>query len=62
VSVDGVGMVADVEVGDWVSLHWDWLCDRLNQDQVRMLRHYTLRHLAIVNDLANHAAVIPILD
>jgi hypothetical protein len=62
VSVDGVGMVADVEAGDWVSLHWDWLCDRLTQDQVRMLRHYTLRHLAIVNDVTNQAAVLPILD
>ena len=29
--------------GDWCSLHWDWVCDRLKPAQVRSLRHYTRR-------------------
>ena len=49
-SVDGVGMVGGVAPGDWVSLHWEWVCDRLSEAQVGRLRRYTERHLAIVND------------
>ena len=30
-SVDGVGMVGGVAPGDWVSLHWEWVCDRLSE-------------------------------
>jgi len=36
--------------GDWCSLHWDWVCDRLEPAQVRSLRHYTQTQLAAVND------------
>lgn len=60
-SVDGIGMVGPVEAGDWVSLHWEWVCDRLSQVQVARLRRYTLRHLAIVNDAADRSAVLPVL-
>jgi hypothetical protein len=49
-SVDGVGMIGELEAGDWVSLHWEWVCDRLTERQVGYLRSYTLRHLQIVND------------
>jgi len=49
-SIDGVGMLAEVTAGDWVSLHWEWVCDRLSAGQVRLLREYTLRHLRIVNE------------
>ena len=36
--------------GDWCSLHWDWVCDRLEAAQVRSLRHYTRAQLTAVND------------
>ncbi len=49
-AIDGVGLTSDLAVGDWVSLHWEWVCDRLSEQQRRSLRHYTDRHLAIVND------------
>jgi hypothetical protein len=49
-SVGGVGMVGALEPGNWVSLHWEWVCDRLTDAQVGRLRRYTERHLAIVND------------
>ncbi|MGH3496034.1 MAG: DUF6390 family protein [Nocardioidaceae bacterium] len=48
-SIDGVGMTTDLREGDWVSLHWEWVCDRLTKGQLAALRHYTDRHLAIVN-------------
>jgi hypothetical protein len=60
-SVDGVGMVGGVEPGDWVSLHWEWVCDRLTQEQVMRLRAYTERHLAIVNDRQTRSAVPALL-
>ncbi len=61
-SVDGMGMVGDLAVGEWVSLHWEWVCDRLTVAQVRALRHYTLRHLAIVNDGNLHSGPARLLD
>ena len=49
-SVDGVSMIDQLGAGDWVSLHWEWVCDRLTERQVGYLRSYTLRHLRIVNE------------
>jgi len=59
-SVDGVGMVGDLGPGDWVSLHWEWVCDRLTRRQVGFLQAYTLRHLRIVNDGNLHSATGPV--
>jgi len=39
-----------LQPGDWVSLHWQWVCERLSARQVATLRRYTLHHLAVVND------------
>jgi hypothetical protein len=60
-SVDGVGMVGPLAPGDWVSLHWEWVCDRLSAPQVARLRRYTERHLGIVNDATAGSAVPAIL-
>lgn len=60
-SLDGVGMVGSAVVGEWVSMHWEWVCDRLTDTQVRYLRRYTRRHLDIVNDAGNHSAVPSLL-
>lgn len=60
-SVDGIGMVASCQPGDWVSLHWEWVCDRLTESQVRYLHAYTERHLQIVNDPGTSSIVPPIL-
>jgi hypothetical protein len=60
-SVDGVGMVGGVAPGDWVSLHWEWVCDRLTEAQVGRLRRYTERHLSIVNDRSARSLVPQLL-
>jgi hypothetical protein len=44
------GSDTDLRPGDWVSLHWQWICERLSKRQVATLRRYTLHHLAVVND------------
>lgn len=48
-SVDGVSMIDGLAVGRWVSLHWDWVCDKLTEPQARYLRDFTVKHLNIVN-------------
>ncbi len=48
-AVDGSGFVDELAPGDWVSLHWDWVCDRLSPRQLTNLRRYSLRQLEITN-------------
>ncbi|MFY9805748.1 MAG: DUF6390 family protein [Pseudonocardiaceae bacterium] len=49
-AVNGSGFVDRIGPGDWVSLHWDWVCDRLGPRQLADLRRYSLRQLKITND------------
>ena len=48
----GSASPADLRPGDVVSLHWDWVCDRLSPAALKWLRYCTLRNLAAVNSLA----------
>lgn len=57
-SIDGVGLASPLETGDWVSMHWEWICDRLTERQVRTLRYYTDRHLKIINDAGSTGATM----
>lgn len=59
-SVDGIGMIGGLRPGDWVALHWEWVCDRITRPQLDRLRRYTEHHLAIVNDRRTRSAV-PVL-
>ena len=52
VKADGRGFLSSLTRGDPVSLHWDWICDRLEPVDVRALDRYTARHLRLANDLA----------
>lgn len=45
----GLGLAAEVRPGDWVSLHWDWVCDRLSRRQLTNLRRYSLLELDVTN-------------
>lgn len=51
----GSAVASDLQPGEWVSLHWDWVCDRLSTRQLRNLHHYTLRQLALVNEQVAHS-------
>ena len=53
-ALDGSAIAHGIGAGDWVSLHWDWICDRLTQRQLRALRGFTLRHLDLVNHRVEH--------
>lgn len=54
-AVDGLGLVGDVAPGDWVALHWDWVCDRLSPRQLANLRRFTARQLDITNNRVAHS-------
>lgn len=57
---DGTGFVADLAPGDWVALHWDWVCERLSPGQLGALRRSTADQLALVNG-ASHPAPAAVL-
>ena len=49
---DAVPLAGAVEPGDWCSLHWDWVCERLTPRQLAGLRRHTLAQLDVVNGVA----------
>lgn len=52
-ALDGVGFVEALAVGDVVSLHWDWVCDRLDERSRRWLAYTTRVNLRVVNGLSS---------
>ncbi len=50
-AVDGVGILRDLRAGEIVSLHWDWVCERLSPSRLAALRRANARNLAVVNAL-----------
>ncbi|MCB2224517.1 MAG: hypothetical protein KQH83_10155 [Actinobacteria bacterium] len=54
VGVDGYAFVHDLQPGDWVSLHWDWVCDRITDVQRRRLAQYTHHHVEMTNEHLAH--------
>jgi len=47
--LEGSGFVADVRVGDTVSVHWDWACEVLDARRLGALRRRTLQAVEIAN-------------
>lgn len=49
VSVDGHSALPDVTAGDRIALHWDWICGRLEPEQIASLDASTERQLELTN-------------
>src|SRR5205823_10989750 len=47
--VDGRGFADDAQPGDWVSLHWGWVCEVIDARQRRDLERYSLHHLRLAS-------------
>lgn len=47
--LEGQGFVNDVAAGDWISIHWGWACQILNEQQVANLERWTAYHLRLAN-------------
>jgi hypothetical protein len=58
-TIDGVGLPPSLSPGDWVTLHWDWVCDKITPAQRTTLERYTTRHLALVNAVFRSRAASP---
>jgi hypothetical protein len=48
-SISDRGFADDVRVGDWVSVHWGWTCDVLDQRKLANLQRWSAHHLALAN-------------
>ncbi|HXY44823.1 MAG TPA: DUF6390 family protein [Acidimicrobiales bacterium] len=46
---DGRAFIAPPQPGEWVALHWDWVCHVLTSNQLSALRRQTAQQLEIVN-------------
>ncbi|MDP9116728.1 MAG: DUF6390 family protein [Actinomycetota bacterium] len=49
VAVDGVSFVPGAKPGDWLAMHWDWVCDVLSPGEVAQLRFWTRWQLEATN-------------
>jgi hypothetical protein len=47
--VDGRGFADAAQPGDWVTLHWGWVCEVVTERQRANLDRYTRHHLSIAN-------------
>jgi len=47
--VDGRGFADSAQPGDWVSIHWRWVCEVITNHQQAQLERYTRYHLALAN-------------
>ncbi|MFN2419619.1 MAG: DUF6390 family protein [Candidatus Limnocylindria bacterium] len=50
----GIGFIGDLHPGEWISMHWGWVCDRLSRRQLTNLRRFTLLQLDITNRRVAH--------
>jgi len=55
---DGLALVIGLQQGDWVSLHWDFACDRLTPKAAATLDRTTKRALSAVNRSSATAAAL----
>lgn len=53
-SVDGYTLGGSIAVGDWVAMHWDWVCARLDTAQLARLQRTQERQLSMTNDHLTH--------
>jgi hypothetical protein len=46
---EGRGFADDLSPGDWVSIHWGWVCERLDPRRLANLRQASAAHLRLAN-------------
>ena len=48
-TLEGQGFTDTVAVGDWVSVHWGWACEVLDDTRLAGLRRWSDHHLRLAN-------------
>ena len=56
-AADGRSLLPEVHDGQWVSLHWGWVCDVLTGTQLAALRRCTARQLAVTNRAGGSSSI-----
>lgn len=54
-SDNGRSLIAGVQVGDKVSVHWDWVCDVIDEARAAVLVEYEHRQIAVTNRMLARA-------
>ncbi|MBW3556231.1 MAG: hypothetical protein KY454_04735 [Actinobacteria bacterium] len=49
-TLSGQGFTDDVAPGDWVSIHWGWACEVLDERRLSGLRRWSAHHLRLANE------------
>lgn len=60
-AVGGLGFTEPLRSGEWVSMHWGWICDRLTPRQLADLERFSARQLAMTNEELSHPGPAMIL-
>lgn len=61
-AADGYRLAPRVRVGDRVALHWNWVCDVLDDRHLVALRRYTASQLALTNHALRRPVPAAVLD
>jgi hypothetical protein len=48
-NIDNAGFIEVLEIGDWISFHWNFACEKLALGQVANLEKYTRESIRIAN-------------
>jgi hypothetical protein len=48
-SIEGKGYLDDLGLGDTITMHWDWVCDKVSVQAASALKIETQRHLDLAN-------------
>ncbi len=57
----GSSLADGLAPGEWVALHWDWVCDRLSRRQLANLRRFSLHQLEITNRRVSRSGAATLL-
>jgi len=60
-AIGGLGFTEPLQPGEWVSMHWGWVCDRLSDRQLADLKRFSARQLAMTNDDLAHPGPATVL-
>lgn len=60
-TVGGLGFTSPLHPGEWVSLHWEWVCDRLDRRRLHHLQEFSRRQLAMTNRELAHPGPAAVL-
>lgn len=53
-AIGGLGFTQPLGPGEWVSMHWSWICDRLDPSQLHNLKRFSARQLRMTNEELAH--------